>query len=529
MRLLIIILLLGLYPLHAQLIINEFHPTPSSGEPEWIELYNNSKDVYFADSLILYDLQSSITVPSFIVQPFRYIILTKDTLALKESRFIDPSARLIQARIPTLNNSKDCIKIAYKDSSILDSIYYSLNNHKKGISLERYIAETKVFQNSTFYDSATCGYINSISPLDNDIVVKDCIQEGDSLTVILYNNSYHDISNVSLCFSIDNECTIKTVKDIKRLELLKVTLLLKDILHYSSGWNNITISLVNNYNDPRMYNDSMVYTSFKSDSSIFISFNEILYETDTIHQFNEFIELYVQSEKPFSLDQYSISDYKYTYLFHDKNIYDTSVHYVVISKDTFNMQLDTNSKHIPVSIQLQNSGRELVLKDPLQQKLDNISYSPSMHNPRIINKKGKSLEKGNPFISSENSHTWTTSGSILGATPGKINSTYNSNDTIIENYSIKPQPYYPSKGGLCLINILTKVPGFITIQLFTKSKSYCSTIVNTLYVSGNLHIPWNGQTEFGILEPGAYIMLIQINHADNSYSENKLIPIIIGL
>lgn len=53
--------------------------------------------------------------------------------------------------------------------------------------------------------------------------------------------------------------------------------------------------------------------------------------------------------------------------------------------------------------------------------------------------------------------------------------------------------------------------------------------MNTLYVSGNIHIPWNGQTEYGILEPGAYIMLIQINHADNSYSENKLIPIIIGL
>jgi hypothetical protein len=50
-----------------------------------------------------------------------------------------------------------------------------------------------------------------------------------------------------------------------------------------------------------------------------------------------------------------------------------------------------------------------------------------------------------------------------------------------------------------------------------------------LYVSGNITIPWNGQTEYGILEPGAYILLLQMNHVDTSYSENKMIPIIIGL
>lgn len=529
MRLLSIILLLGLYPLHAQLIINEFHPTPSSGEPEWIELYNTSKDIFYADSLLLYDQQTTIVLPCFIAHPFSFIILTKDSHALKESRYVDPFATIVQAKIPTLNNSRDCIKISYKDSIKIDSVYYTLNNHKKGISLERYISETKVFLNSIALDSATCGFINSISPLDNDIMIKEYIQVGDSLHVILLNNSYHLISDVSLSFSIENESTIKSVKEIQQQELCTVTILLNDIPHYTLGWNTITVSIINNYNDPRNYNDSLVFTSFQRDSSLLISFNEILYEPDTSNQINEFIELYVQSEKPFSLDKYSISDNTHTYLFLDENMYDTSIHYVVITKDTINMDLDALSKHIPVSIQLQNSGSELLLKDPKQSILDKFSYSASMHNPRISQKKGKSLEKGNPFISSAHSNTWTTSGSILGATPGKVNSTYYSNDAIIDNYSINPQPYYPSKGDLCFINFHSTVPTFITIQVYTKSKSYCTTIVNSLYVSGNITIPWNGQTEYGILEPGAYILLLQMNHVDTSYSENKMIPIIIGL
>lgn len=528
MQVLSIILLIGLYPLHAQLIINEFHPTPSSGEPEWIELYNTSKDIFYADSLLLYDQQTNIVLPSFIAHPFSFIIITKDSLALKESRYVEPLATIVQARIPTLNNSRDCIKISYIDSSKIDSVYYTVNNHNKGISLERYTSETKVFQNSIALDSATCGFINSISPLDNDIMIKECIQEGDSLHIIVLNNSYHPISDVSVSFSIENESTFKSVKEIKQLELCTVTILLNKIPHYTFGWNRIRIS-VNNYNDPRNYNDSLVFTSFQRDSSLFISFNEILYDSDTSNQINEFIELYVESTKPFSLDKYSISDNTHTYLFLDEKMNDTSIHYVVITKDTINMDLDSMSKHIPVSIQLPNSDRELVLQDPMQSILDKITYSASMHNPRISQKKGKSLEKGNPFISSAHTNTWTTSGSILGATPGKVNSTYYSNDEIIDNYSINPQPYYPSKGDLCFINFHATVPTFITIQIYAKSKSYCTTIANSLYVSGNITIPWNGRTEYGILEPGAYILLLQMSHADTSYSENKMIPIIIGL
>lgn len=158
--------------LHAEPVINEFMAAPINSEPEWIELYNPADSLIDISNYKIADAQTAKPIHQAKINAKSYCIITKDTCSLKLHRNIPASALLIQMSIPSLNNTDDEVKLFNKDGDLIDSLYYSLKSSNRGISLERQHYSKPANQGSNLLpslsqDSASCGYLNSVSICDD--------------------------------------------------------------------------------------------------------------------------------------------------------------------------------------------------------------------------------------------------------------------------------------------------------------------------------------------------------------------------
>ena len=171
---LILLLLIGFdISSFSQIKINEVMHLPVNKEPEWIELINYQNEFVDSLHLILSDPKGAFSLKLQKIQPYQYIILVKDTNLLKKYRSIPDTSKLVQTKIPSLNNAGDSLILKTDDGTIIDSFYFGKDFGKIGISLERknpfLPADNKEnLQPSISPDSATCGMKNSISyqPVD---------------------------------------------------------------------------------------------------------------------------------------------------------------------------------------------------------------------------------------------------------------------------------------------------------------------------------------------------------------------------
>jgi hypothetical protein len=125
-------------------IVSEIFPDPSPvvGLPEFefIELYNRSDAPIDLGSWVLTDRSSTGTLPSSIILPGEYVIVSAaNSVAL----FAGYGKTLGAANFPTLNNSRDTVVLKDPGGNIIDSLIYSTDLYhdedKKsgGWSLER--------------------------------------------------------------------------------------------------------------------------------------------------------------------------------------------------------------------------------------------------------------------------------------------------------------------------------------------------------------------------------------------------------
>ena len=126
-------------PAH-DIVINEIMFEPASGNPEWIELQNISKDTVNLKNCTVGDVLSTphttvITTKDYSILPGDYVILSSDTLS---SFYGYTNSKLIKLSLPALNDDKDGIVLKSSLGATLDSVfYYSSWASKKGYSLER--------------------------------------------------------------------------------------------------------------------------------------------------------------------------------------------------------------------------------------------------------------------------------------------------------------------------------------------------------------------------------------------------------
>jgi flagellar hook assembly protein FlgD len=165
--------------------------------------------------------------------------------------------------------------------------------------------------------------------------------------------------------------------------------------------------------------------------------------------------------------------------------------------------------------------------------LDSLSYLPTWHNRNFVVTKGKSLERINPSINSNDKSNWSSCVANEGATPGKSNSIFTENLEAKSKVAINPNPFSPDGDGFedfTIINFdLPYKISQVNIKVFDNQGRLVRSILSNRPSSSNNSIIFDGLDDNGkALRMGIYILLIEVAAEGSNNIETIKTPIVIA-
>ncbi|MFN5310145.1 MAG: lamin tail domain-containing protein [Candidatus Kapaibacterium sp.] len=536
-RYIILLFFVLMYSAQGQIVLSEFQPAPVTGNPEWIELYNSSTGTVQFDGYI-HDRTTSIKV-TFTAKGRSYIVLTRDTSSLRESHTL-PSVNVlfVEIKTPTLNNTNDIIVLRNKDSVVIDSLWYSLKDARKGISFERVSMTLPAYLPSNLLqsiapDSSTIGYVNSHTKVRKDLMLwKTSFDSYEKkLSITIKNNgltNHRDslplrISSQSDSLHLTHILTKPLLPDSLSTMTVPFTALSALLKRYHV--NDIDVNVLN-VGDERLYNNSTSLPLYPPHSSRPLHINEFLYDEDISRP--EFIEITNTSDSIVSLLHWQI---------HDNTGYTTSSNrhiinkpltiapndYAVLCSDSsifLYPNIDSAKVYIlPKSLSLNNSGDDIVLRNPNGDIQDSLQYTANWKASSLSTSRGISVEKLSPSLQSHYRDSWVSCTNQYGATPTLPNS------NLVEKsnggtFTISPNPFspYPPRYERTLLSYTTPfVQARLRILIFSKEGEEVRTLVNAPLTGKQGEYIWDGKDNDGnAVAVGIYVVYLEaINNDDN--------------
>lgn len=440
-------------------IINEIMYAPSTGEPEWVELYNKTNSSINLRKWKIGDNSTSTTIIDVdkFIPANSYIVITRDSSILN---YYNIPSEIIKVNLPSLNNTGDAVVIRDSVGFIVDSVFYDPNwgGNTGGKSLERKFADTSSLNPFNWFSSesiykATPGRINSITPKNNDLLVSRII------------------FNPATPIKGDNVSISTLIKNVGKNSAQFILNLFEDTNLDSIPDNLISTSenLFLSQNDSMNYNFNYVIENLQSQKGFYV---KVIYEQDEDTTNNifyskispsyppstivineimftplggepEWIELYNTSNDTINLKSWTINDVVTTpaYAKINNEILFSPQSFLVLTKDSsiINYHRIIPSKIVKVNLPILNNDIDgVVLKDSVGAVIDSVLYSSDWGGTN-----GYSLERKDISIESNLMNNWTSSNDIEFSTPGRINSatTKNYDLTISQINSV---PKYPA-------------------------------------------------------------------------------------
>ncbi|MGB5893028.1 MAG: lamin tail domain-containing protein [Ignavibacteriaceae bacterium] len=470
-----------------EVVLNELMYEPTSGEPEWVELFNRTSSQLNLKEWTISDLTTTVTITTEdkFIPPNSFVILTKDSSIIN---FYDIPSEVIQLNLPSLNNSGDAIVIKDSLDVLIDSVFYSPDwgGNSGGKSLERISAdgnsnEPSNWGTSISQNKATPGRINSITIKDDDLTISSFIPTKDY--GIIGEEIEFDISVLNNGLNQSQNFEVNLYRDVNADSIAHLSELIATQIGTAlpSGDSTFFNFIANDFVLGLNYFISTVITSLDDDTTNNIAFSNIIGTTIneirndlTINEFMyspespqpEWIEVYNRGNKVIDLNNYQVADNSDTVKIVLNSLIINPGEYVVFADDTsivnyYNIPSQIVIKNLPA---LNNSGDKIILLDSLNRTIDSLNYLSSWGGSN-----GNSLEKINADISSIDSTNWKTSISIFGATPGSINSvTQKDFDIAVRDIIFSPTfPLYSDT-----VSIVAKIinyglnPASFTLKLF---------------------------------------------------------------
>jgi hypothetical protein len=184
-------------------------------------------------------------------------------------------------------------------------------------------------------------------------------------------------------------------------------------------------------------------------------------------------------------------------------------------------------------LSLSNSGDVLILKDIFGNTIDSVSYNPNWHNPEIDDSKGRSLERINPSLNSNDGRNWSTSVNSLGGTPLKQNSIFTRKLPSQSKIEIVPNPFSPDNDGFEDYTIISyELPletSQIRIRIFDSIGRLVRTLADNEPSSSKGSIIFDGLDDNKQpLRIGIYIVLIEAVNQQNGVIEQIKKPVVVA-
>lgn len=256
--------------------------------------------------------------------------------------------------------------------------------------------------------------------------------------------------------------------------------------------------------------------------------NEIMF--DPLAGQNEWIELYHRGSSPIDIARWKFSDRPTSSSSNAFII--TNVQAVIHPRDFVLIAADSTiltqfpylaapspAIHLFVlnrssGFSFNNDGDDIILHDALGKTIDSVSYSPSWHHPDLTDTKGRSLERINPEIDSNDRRNWSSSPASAGGSPGKPNGIYTNSLPTNASISINPNPFSPDGDGFedfCIIQYnLPLTTSLIRITIFDIRGRLLRTLANSELSGPHGEIIWDGlDDEKQRVRIGPYVVFVE--------------------
>lgn len=426
-------------------VVNEIMFAPLGGEPEWIELYNNSQERINIKGWSVTDV---ITTPAtaeiktnFFIEGRGFVVLTRDTTLFNFHRIIPSPVLLLN--LPTLNNDIDGVVIKDNRGMTIDSVLYSNQwGGTGGFSLERILPDVNSnlpsnWASSSDVEQSTPGRINSKTPKDFDLTITDIIFNprfpvlNDNVTISakVLNKGLNSVSTFEAQFWVDTDSNDIVDQLLSTVAGSIINSEDSTIISSASPLVNlqnktlVAVKVITQIDSDTLNNYLEKYIQPGFPEGI-ILINEVMYNTSSGKP--EWIELVNVSQDSVNIKNWSISDVLTTptrgIIVSDDN-YIQPGEYFIISRDTSFRTIypDVNAKIFYSNFgTLGNTNDGIVLYDFRSGIIDSLFYRSSWGSKTDV-----SIERISLSVATNDSTNWTLSLSERGSTPGIINSIFN--------------------------------------------------------------------------------------------------------
>ncbi|MCA9731582.1 lamin tail domain-containing protein [candidate division KSB1 bacterium] len=509
------------------LVINEIMFSPNNGEPEWIEVYNESKISVILNDLRLRDASGRQALVDYsndiFLTPNAFAVFSSDS-TMRMLYSLDHGIKVLQLYgFPSLNNTNETIALLGKSGVLLDSVAIT-HSAKSGISLERVSAtERSTSEVNWMYSlanaGATPGKSNSVSPVEFDLAI-------DTSNIHLPVPLPERNKEFSMTFPVKNigkKTAVVTGWELYdpnddyvfASSVLPVTLEVGEILPLTlshictkSGKNSFVFE-ISAQDDNRVTNNRYAF----SVSASFL-YGDLIVNEIMINPFvdaPEWVELYNVSDQRIYMQEWTISDgstlgvinTEQNEPFIDPN------EYVILSQSTFQMPID--SKIILPSNwpTLNNDGDIIYILDQNDCLIDSVHYTS-----RQVGERGISLENMNFNVKDSGMLNWDFCVSPEGSTPGIKNSLYIEKMPISAQLSVTPDPFSPDGDGIddhVLIQYeLPLQTSNVDLIIFDLRGRKVRHLLRNASSAAERAVFWDGRDDEGrLLDIGIYIVYVQ--------------------
>lgn len=520
------------------LLINEIMYAPVGDEPEWVELYNPSPDTVNVKNWRISDISTTtktlITSVDAFIPPAGYGLVAKDA----NISLVHPgiTAPIFLAGFAALNNTTPDAVVIYDARSIsIDSVLYAPSwGGQNGKSLERIDTDvSSVIQSnwSTSSDStgSTPGKFNSVGRLQFDLAVGQTsatpttLNQQFALTLNAYIRNLGKLAASSFSVSMFADTNKNGIGEPS--ELLQTTTPASSIppgdsLLVSYQWTSPPagetriIVRVDYAPDLRTGNNSAQFRVRQNYPVRSLVINEIMY--DPLTGQNEWLEFYHRGSAPVDLANWKFSDRPTpsgsvnTFTISSLSRIVQPGDFVVVAAESTilqlypNLQSSSSNLHLfisnrPGGFSLGNDGDDVVLKDLTDSTIDSVSYSPRWHHPDVADAKGRSLERINPDLETNDRRNWSTATGALGGSPGKANTILTSSLPTSASITISPNPFSPDNDGFedfCSVQYnLPSSTSLIRIRIYDIKGRLIRTLANAEFSGATGEVIWDGLDE----------------------------------
>lgn len=533
----ILFLFLSVTASSAQLLIAEVHPTPSAGEPEWVECVNTaSRSIVLRDHLIC-DARSCIRIDLLEVPARGYVVLTRDASALRESRWLPRNAIVYEVSLPSLNNTTDRVELRDDDSVLIDSMSYDVRRHVRGRSIERVgddrngtVTYVDVWSASLARDSATCAQQNSRVTREHDLFCSQALAADDAVLVDVRNVGRSAMPSVSIEMQLDGDVIRAMTGELDSEMTWTWQVPLKDLALTGEPEERLVRVMISAEDDRSENDTSDVLLTFPPLKGTLL-INEVL--ADPLSGSCEYVEVWNGTSDTIDLFGWIIED--------GSGLRSVASGSCLLYPQTFGvLASDTSMQRraadgiwtvVRPAMQINSTTDLLVLRTPSGFVVDSMSYDGDQHHALLPSSKGVSLEKLAPPLLSNDPMSWTSSGDLSGGTPGRPNSVARAPASDGRMAAV-PSPFSSDPGRRNSTTVISWTQPFLQaiarVGVRRPDGMFVTDLLNAEFISREGGVVWNGTDAMGQrVSPGPYVVVLEcVDAASGAVHRNRCLVII---